>query len=83
MAQAGTCSAASGSILKNGLNQRMCISCITLIHTCTQAVVRDDGAFLGESLHMGSLLAEEGKRNEQREIPESNIASGRNIIHAA
>ena len=61
----------------------MCINCITLIHTCTQAVVRDDGAFRGESLHVGSLLAEEGKRNEQREIPERNIASGRNMIHAA
>jgi chemotaxis receptor (MCP) glutamine deamidase CheD len=41
----------------------------TLVGTCAQAVVRDDRAFLGEPLHVGSLLPEERQRDEQGEVP--------------
>jgi hypothetical protein len=41
----------------------------TLVGTCAQAVVRDDRAFLGEPLHVGSLFPEKRQRDEQREVP--------------
>jgi hypothetical protein len=44
-----------------------------------EAVVRDDGAFLGETLHMLRLLLQVGERNEQREV---GILVPRGLEHA-
>lgn len=71
-----TCSAASGStsmpdydVNVKITNAGGTISHETLVGACTQAVVRDDRAFLGEPLHVCSLLPEKRQRDKQREVP--------------
>jgi hypothetical protein len=39
------------------------------VRRCAQAVVRDDRALLGETLHVRSLPPKKGERNKQREVP--------------
>ena len=63
-------------------NSTFNLGCTTFIRTCAQAVVRDDGALLGETLHVRGLFAEEGQRDEEWEIPESNRVSGSNVMQA-
>ena len=58
------------------------LGCTTFIRICAQAVVCDDGALLGETLHVRGLFAEEGQRNEEWEVPKSNRVSGSNEMQA-
>ena len=59
------------------------ISHETLVGACTQAVVRDDRAFLGEPLHVCSLLPEKRQRDEQGEVPNGDKCKQCTVLNDA